>query len=124
MDILIRKSKIRNLEINLVFPNFALKKWDKSNLGKIFRRVLDKAEIENFRSHDLRHTLGSRLTQAGVDINTIARLMGHKDLKMTQRYIHHTVDSLRVGVDKLTNSDYNLTTVGQNRLKQFKETML
>lgn len=110
-DILYRKSKFRRIDTKLVFPNFAFKKWDKCNLGKVFRKALVKAEIEDFRFHDLRHTFGSRLAQAGVDINTIARLMGHKDLKMTQRYIHHTVDSLRVGVDKLTNSDYNLTTV-------------
>ena len=113
VEILIRKSRVRSIKTKLVFPNPALSKWDKSNLGKRLRRILLKAGIEDFRFHDLRHTFGSRLAQAGVDINTIARLMGHKDLKMTQRYIHHTVDSLRVGVDKLTNSDYNLTTVGE-----------
>ena len=112
-EILMRKSKVRNIHSKLVFPDLAFGKWDKSNLGKRLRKVLSKAGIEDFRFHDLRHTFGSRLAQAGVDINTIARLMGHKDLKMTQRYIHHTVDSLRVGVDKLTNSDYNLTTVGE-----------
>ena len=113
MEILIRKSSVRSIKTKLVFPNPALSKWEKSNLGKRLRTVLLKAGIEDFRFHDLRHTFGSRLAQAGVDINTIARLIGHKDLKMTQRYIHHTVDSLRVGVDKLTNSDYNLTTVGK-----------
>lgn len=113
MGILIRKSKARKLKTKLVFPNAALKKWDKSNLGKTFRRVLDKAKIEYFRFHDLCHTFGSRLAQAGLDINTIARLMGHKDLKMTQRYIHHTVDSLRIGVNLLDGSGHNSVTIGE-----------
>tara|TARA_B100000315_G_C14530181_1_gene565765 strand:- start:68 stop:1120 length:1053 start_codon:yes stop_codon:yes gene_type:complete len=115
-ECLCRKSKIRRINTKLVFLNYASKKWDKCNLGKIFRKVLKKAKIKDFRFHDLRHTFGSRLAQAGVDINTIARLMGHKDLKMTQRYIHHTVDSLRVGVDKLENVGYNLATMKKKRM--------
>lgn len=114
-DNLYRKSKIRRINTKLVFLNNACKKWDKCNLGKIFRKVLNHAKIEDFRFHDLRHTFGSRLAQAGVDINTIARLMGHKDLKMTQRYIHHTVDSLRAGVNKLENPGYNLATMQQKK---------
>jgi integrase len=46
--------------------------------------------IKNFRFHDLRHTFGSRLGMAGVDIKTIQELMGHKDISMTMRYSHPT----------------------------------
>jgi integrase len=120
MAILISKSKIRNIASKLVFPNPAGNIWDQCNLGKVFRNALKKARIEDFRFHDLRHTFGSRLAQAGVDINTIARLLGHRDLKMTQRYIHHTVDSLRKGVEKL-NSDYILTTLSKKGVNLFIE---
>lgn len=72
MAILISKSKIRNIASKLVFPNTAGNIWDQCNLGKVFRSALKNAEIEGFRFHDLRHTFGSRLAQAGVDINTIA----------------------------------------------------
>jgi len=54
--------------------------------------ALKKAGIENFRFHDLRHTFGSRLGMAGVDIRTIQELMGHKDIKMTMRYSHPTTE--------------------------------
>ena len=52
--------------------------------------ALKKGKIEGFRFHDLRHTFGSRLGMAGVDIRTIQELMGHKDIKMTMRYSHPT----------------------------------
>ncbi len=38
--------------------------------------------------HTLRHTFASWLAEAGVDIYTIATILGHKELKMTQRYSH------------------------------------
>ena len=36
-----------------------------------------------FRFHDLRHTFGSRLGMAGVDLKTIMEIMGHKTPKVT-----------------------------------------
>jgi len=45
-----------------------------------------------FRFHDLRHTFGSRLGMAGVDLKTIMEIMGHKSHKMAMRYQHPTPD--------------------------------
>lgn len=41
-----------------------------------------------FRLYDLRHTYGTRAAEAGTDPLTLMRLMGHADLKTTQRYVH------------------------------------
>lgn len=41
-----------------------------------------------FRIYDLRHTYGTRAIEAGTDPLTLAKLMGHADLKTTQRYVH------------------------------------
>ena len=68
--------------------------------------------IENLWLHDLRRTFATRLAQAGVDLYKISKLLGHKDIKMTQRYAHHCPDSLRDGVEIL-EVDYKLTTVGE-----------
>jgi integrase len=39
-----------------------------------------------FTYHSSRHTFGTNLQSAGVDINTTSKLMGHKNLGMTLRY--------------------------------------
>jgi site-specific recombinase XerD len=41
-----------------------------------------------FRLYDLRHTFGTRACEAGLDPLTLQRLMGHGDLKTTERYVH------------------------------------
>ena len=113
-DILVEKSKVRSIQAKVVFFNQVGKKIDINNLGRSFREVLKKARIENFTFHGLRHTFATRLAQAGIDIFKIAKLLGHRDIRMTQRYAHHCPESLRIGVDILENPvnfGYNLATV-------------
>jgi integrase len=71
---------------------------------------LKKAEIENFRFHDCRHTFGTRLGMAGVDLRTIQELMGHKDIKMTMRYSHPTPEHKRRAVEILDGVPSKFTT--------------
>ena len=68
---------------------------------RAFRKALKDAEISNFHWHDLRHSFASYLRQRGVDLHTIGTLLGHKDLRMTKRYAHLNVDSLKDAVSKL-----------------------
>jgi integrase len=69
--------------------------------------ALRKAKIEGFRFHDLRHTFGSRLGMAGVDIRTVQDLMGHKDIKMTMHYSHPTPEYKKNAV-KMLDSSHNV----------------
>ena len=54
--------------------------------------------IPHFRFHDLRHTFASTLVMAGVDIRTVAELLGHKDISMTMRYTHLAPDHMSKAV--------------------------
>jgi integrase len=76
--------------------------------------ALKKAKIEGFRFHDLRHTFGSRLGMAGIDIRTIQELMGHKDIKMTMRYLHPTPEHKKNVVKVLDGVTTFFTTVDRN----------
>lgn len=53
-----------------------------------FHRACKRANIEDFRFHDCRHTAASWLRMKGADIHTVAQLLGHKDLRMAARYQH------------------------------------
>lgn len=66
-----------------------------------FRIACNKAEIEDFRFHDLRHTAASWLRMAGADMHTVAQLLGHKDLRMAARYQHLSPAFLADAVAKL-----------------------
>jgi len=61
----------------------------------------EKAGIPHVRFHDLRHTFATRLIQSGKDLYKVAKLLGHRDIRTTQRYAHHYPESLRDGVGAL-----------------------
>lgn len=65
-----------------------------NNTWKYFRNRLKWS----YRFHDLRHSFASYLASSGeVDIYTLQHLLGHKDIKMTQRYAHLINGALQKG---------------------------
>lgn len=84
------------------------KKW---NIHKKFKKALKEACIKDFRFHDLRHCFASWNRQAGVDIDTIADLLGHKDTRMTRRYAHITPVHLNKAIGCLENSYKEFITI-------------
>jgi len=53
-----------------------------------FKRACRRANIKNFRFHDLKHHFASLLTMAGQNQRTLMALLGHKRPEMTVRYQH------------------------------------
>ena len=50
--------------------------------------ALEKAKVEDFRFHDLRHTAASYLAMNGATLAEIAEILGHKTFQMVKRYAH------------------------------------
>jgi integrase len=75
-----------------------------TDIKKSFSAACREAGITNFTFHDLRHTFGTRLADAGVDVVKIKELMGHASIVTTMRYIHAT-DQESVG-RSLSLSEY------------------
>ena len=73
-----------------------LETWPKTGemvLGKFthkkaFMGAVKRAGLSDFHFHDLRHTYASWKVMAGVDLRTVAGLLGHRTLAMVMRYAH------------------------------------
>jgi integrase len=63
--------------------------------------VCRKADLNNCRIHDLRHTFASILASSGLSLPVIGALLGHTQPNTTARYSHLFVDPLREATDRV-----------------------
>jgi site-specific recombinase XerD len=112
----LKKQKIRRIDTNLIFPQNLKPKdlekqkaksagdrrkskleiksgeneisTDHASLRTAFLFAKDRAKIENFKFHDLRHSAASYLAMNGATLAEIAEVLGHKTLSMVKRYAH------------------------------------
>ncbi|SAK40740.1 bacteriophage integrase [Caballeronia temeraria] len=70
-------------------------------LGKAWTNAVRDAHLSDFKFHDLRHTCASYLAQGGASLLDVAATLGHKQLDVTRRYAHLTVDSKRAVVNRV-----------------------
>lgn len=83
-----------------------------------FENALTKAEISDFKFHDLRHTFASQLVRSGVDLYVVQKLLGHSNPKMTQRYAHLQPAQLQIAIEMIDGKvGINLDEFAKNALK-------
>ena len=51
-------------------------------------RTVKKSKVATFRLYDLRHTWATRAAESGIDLVTLAALLGHSKIQMVLRYAH------------------------------------
>ena len=104
LELLIQLEKMRRIDTNLLFPkakskttSATLQKEELEKVQKVQKPIqlrsawetaLKKAQIEDFRFHDLRHCAASYLAMSGASLAEIAEILGHKTLAMVKRYSH------------------------------------
>jgi len=70
--------------------------------------INNDSDKEKIVFHSLRHSFAAHLAMAGVDMNTIRELLGHKSLKMTMRYSHLSPSHKQRAVDILNKRMNNM----------------
>jgi len=64
-------------------------------------RAVKNSKVAPFRLYDLRHTWATRAAESGIDLVTLAALLGHSKIQMVLRYAHPTQEHQARSVERL-----------------------
>jgi len=78
-------------------PDRPISRVHKGHDGAVARAKINP----RFILYDLRHTYASRAVMAGVDLPTLAALLGHTSIQMTMRYVHPAEEHKKEAAGKL-----------------------
>lgn len=95
-SIKILKSIIRNSDY--IFPKIDKLPQSPSTWSQKLKRFMETMpdDFPRLTAHELRHTYGTDLRRQGIDIYTIQKVMGHKDIKMTSElYVHNEIEEIK-----------------------------
>lgn len=73
-----------------------------SHIRHLWRAACVQADVHGLTIHQLRHTVATRLSEAGVPDAVRMALLGHSSLRMTRDYTHPGIESLGDAVRKLS----------------------
>lgn len=75
--------------------------YHKRTLIRDFEQARESAGMPHVHFHDLRHSCASMLLAAGVNLEVIGQILGHKSLQTTRRYAHLSVEAAHVALRKI-----------------------
>ena len=97
-----RYAAVRCPASDLLFPAPTNKQKVYGNFRLHWNKAVKEANLKaHFRFHDLRHTAGSYMAQAGINQATIMKAMGHVSLASSERYLHVRVDDVAAAQAKV-----------------------
>lgn len=74
------------------------------NIHRSWNNARIAAGLPEVRMHDLRHSMASNMVNSGRSIYEVAKVLGHSQLKTTQRYAHLSQETLLAAVDAAANA--------------------
>jgi site-specific recombinase XerD len=75
-----------------------------------FSTALEETKIQEYTWHCNGHTFASRLVMAGVDLRTVAELLGHRTLRMVMQYAYLAAEHQASAVDRLVPGEGRMVT--------------
>jgi integrase len=102
LDLMRQHAKIRRIDSQWVFP--AASGTKPASIREAWEYALRRANITDFRFHDLRHTAASYLAMNGASLMELADILGHKTLSMVKRYAHLSESHTRGVVERMNRA--------------------
>lgn len=100
----IRDRVENNLPEAFIFVNQAGRHYSETSLIVMWRAVRDKAGLDqSIRLYDAcRHSFASQLINSGVSIYSVSHLLGHSNIKTTEKYLHGDLEKLKIDISNLS----------------------
>ncbi len=77
--------------------------YSEKRIDEAFAEICNKAKIKNIGFHGLRHTVGTRLGEKGVDLAVIQDILAHTSVATTKRYRHTTPEQMTKAMQVLNS---------------------
>jgi len=84
-----------------LFPQDADANLPVPKVNNAHDRAVRDSKVARFRLYDLRHTWATRAVEAGIDLVTLAAMLGHSKIQMVLRYAHPTQEHQAKAMEKL-----------------------
>jgi len=88
-QVILRK-RLERAEGSYLFPGRGTGDQPILKVNAAHTATLKRSRVASFRLYDLRHTWATRAAMAGVDLVTLAAMLGHSRIQMVLRYAHPT----------------------------------
>jgi integrase len=98
----ILEKRIEKYKDGLLFPS-PITGNEKGSIRHCMLRACKRAKIDPLTIRDLRRTYGTRLQENGVDTATVARMLGHSDLRSIHRY-QRSLEMMQKASESLASS--------------------
>ena len=93
--------RMEGLKSPYLFPCEADTKRPVPKVNSAHDRAVKASKVAHFRLYDCRHTWATRAAESGIDLVTLAALLGHSKIQMVLRYAHPTQEHQTKAVEKL-----------------------
>jgi integrase len=109
-EILLNQRKLSsNAKSIFVFGKTLDASYSPDHISKQFKKASRMAGLdESITFHSTRHACGTYLTQRGIPTRVVQKLLRHSNIKVTEKYIHIDVETMRAALNDsryLTNNE-------------------
>lgn len=92
--------RTRKYDSDALFLGHGTKRLGKNGIEALLKRIGMAAGVENVHPHRYRRTLATNLLDRGMNIQDVAAILGHEDLKTTQIYCYISQNNVRAAYQK------------------------